>query len=84
MHVLIPQHAHTGGSGEDGHATAKSAHGSRPFVRYRVPDCRSWNAQYVAPYLVGNDTNSVDLLYTLQEWSRWCVNATDSEAVDRE
>ena len=57
---------------------------ARPFVRYRVPDRRSWNAQYVPPNLVSYGTIRVDhFLYTLQEWSR-CVDVSNSKAIDRE
>ena len=64
VHVFVPQYAYALGAGENGCCR-------HPFVRYRMPECRSWGAPFVTPYLVSDDSISVDhLLYTLQEWSR--------------
>ena len=83
-HVFVPQYADTRGVREDEHTASKSIHCSRPYVRYRVPDCRSWYAPYISTYLVSNDTISVDLFFTLKEESRWRVDVTNGEAEYRE
>lgn len=75
VHMLAPQDANTREARENGHAAAKSVRSSRPFVWYRVSDCRSLFAPLVLPDLVGYGAVSVNhLLYTLKERSRRCVN----------